>query len=66
MAVWSTDSQQLHHSLCLALHHLQLTPGSLQLYFDRHSILHAIVIGRHRGMGRKHSLTLGYYMEHST
>ena len=29
LAVWSPDSQQQQHHLCLALHHLQLTPGSI-------------------------------------
>ena len=29
LAVWSPDPQQQQHSLCLAFHHLQLTPGSI-------------------------------------
>ena len=28
LAVWSSCYQQAHHSVCLALHHLQLSPGS--------------------------------------
>ena len=31
LAVWSSCYQQAHHSVCLALYHLQLSPGSQPL-----------------------------------